>query len=122
MAAYDLVLKGGHVVDPGQSIDAKMDVAFRAGKVGIRSWGGGGTPPPPNAHSAMIRVVEEPLSSLPAHGAVPIAFDHDFRVGGILIARDTPGVDMLEGRADLALLLYVRVHPARVAKGASDAH
>ncbi len=33
MAAYDLVLKGGHVVDPGQSIDAKMDVAFRAGKV-----------------------------------------------------------------------------------------
>ncbi|MEQ1524727.1 MAG: amidohydrolase/deacetylase family metallohydrolase, partial [Aestuariivirga sp.] len=33
MAAYDLVLKGGHVVDPGQSIDAKMDVAFAAGKV-----------------------------------------------------------------------------------------
>ncbi|MDO8354527.1 MAG: amidohydrolase/deacetylase family metallohydrolase, partial [Aestuariivirga sp.] len=33
MAAYDLVLKGGHVVDPGQSIDAKMDVAFQAGKV-----------------------------------------------------------------------------------------
>lgn len=33
MAAYDLVLKGGHVVDPGQSIDAKMDVAFLAGKV-----------------------------------------------------------------------------------------
>ena len=33
MAAYDLVLKGGHVVDPGQSIDAKMDVAFHAGKV-----------------------------------------------------------------------------------------
>ena len=33
MAAYDLVLKGGHVVDPGQSIDAKMDVAFSAGKV-----------------------------------------------------------------------------------------
>jgi dihydroorotase len=33
MAAYDLVLKGGRVVDPGQSIDAKMDVAFLAGKV-----------------------------------------------------------------------------------------
>ena len=33
MAAYDLVLKGGLVVDPGQSIDAKMDVAFLAGKV-----------------------------------------------------------------------------------------
>ena len=33
MAAYDLVLKGGHVVDPGQSLDAKMDVAFHAGRV-----------------------------------------------------------------------------------------
>ena len=33
MAAYDLVLKGGRVVDPGQSLDAKMDVAFLAGKV-----------------------------------------------------------------------------------------
>ncbi|MEQ1523869.1 MAG: amidohydrolase/deacetylase family metallohydrolase, partial [Aestuariivirga sp.] len=33
MAAYDLVLKGGRVVDPGQSLDAKMDVAFQAGKV-----------------------------------------------------------------------------------------
>ena len=31
MAAYDLVLKGGHVVDPGQRLDAKMDVAFHAG-------------------------------------------------------------------------------------------
>jgi dihydroorotase len=33
MAKYDLVLKGGHVVDPSQNIDRKMDVAFLAGKV-----------------------------------------------------------------------------------------
>ncbi|MEO1160413.1 MAG: amidohydrolase/deacetylase family metallohydrolase, partial [Pseudomonadota bacterium] len=33
MAVYDLVLKGGHVVDPVQAIDASMDVAFRSGKV-----------------------------------------------------------------------------------------
>lgn len=33
MTTYDLVLKGGHVVDPQQGIDAKMDVAFLAGKV-----------------------------------------------------------------------------------------
>lgn len=33
MAKYDLVLKGGHVVDPAQNIDRKMDVAFLAGKV-----------------------------------------------------------------------------------------
>ena len=33
MAKYDLVLKGGHVVDPAQNIDRTMDVAFLAGKV-----------------------------------------------------------------------------------------
>jgi dihydroorotase len=33
MASFDLVLKGGHVVDPGQGVDAAMDVAFLAGKV-----------------------------------------------------------------------------------------
>jgi dihydroorotase len=33
MASYDLILKGGHVIDPRQGIDAAMDVAFAAGKV-----------------------------------------------------------------------------------------
>jgi dihydroorotase len=33
MAKYDLVLKGGHVVDPVQAIDEPMDVAFLSGKV-----------------------------------------------------------------------------------------
>jgi dihydroorotase len=33
MGAYDLVLKGGHVIDPAQNIDAVMDVAFAGGKV-----------------------------------------------------------------------------------------
>jgi len=33
MAKYDLVLKGGHVVDPAQAIDEPMDIAFAAGKV-----------------------------------------------------------------------------------------
>ena len=33
MTAYDLVLKGGHVIDPAQNIDAVMDVAFAGGKV-----------------------------------------------------------------------------------------
>ena len=31
--AYDLILKGGHVVDASQNIDAVMDVAFAGGKV-----------------------------------------------------------------------------------------
>ncbi len=33
MAAYDLVLKGGHVIDPAQNIDAVIDVAFAGGKI-----------------------------------------------------------------------------------------
>src|SRR5215475_624956 len=31
--AYDLILKGGHLVDPSQNIDEVMDVAFAGGKV-----------------------------------------------------------------------------------------
>jgi dihydroorotase len=30
---YDLILKGGHVIDPSQKIDGIMDVAFTGGKV-----------------------------------------------------------------------------------------
>jgi dihydroorotase len=30
---YDLILKGGHVIDPSQRINSVMDVAFRSGKV-----------------------------------------------------------------------------------------
>jgi dihydroorotase len=30
---FDLVLKGGRVIDPGQGIDARLDVAFAGGKV-----------------------------------------------------------------------------------------
>ena len=33
MGTYDLVLKGGHVIDTAQNIDAVMDVAFAGGKV-----------------------------------------------------------------------------------------
>lgn len=32
MAIYDLILKGGHVIDPSQGIDGVMDVAFAGGK------------------------------------------------------------------------------------------
>ena len=35
MAKYDLVLQGGHVVDPAQNINGPMDVAFAAGKVAL---------------------------------------------------------------------------------------
>jgi len=43
--------------------------------------------------------------------ALIAAFDGARRIGGMLLARDTPTVDMLEGRRDLAVMLDVRVHP-----------
>ena len=33
MKDFDLILKGGHVVDPGQKINSIMDLAFQGGKV-----------------------------------------------------------------------------------------
>ena len=30
---YDLLIKGGHVLDPGQSLDAALDIAITAGKI-----------------------------------------------------------------------------------------
>ncbi|MGQ0849625.1 MAG: GNAT family N-acetyltransferase, partial [Actinomycetota bacterium] len=39
------------------------------------------------------------------------AHDGDRFIGGALVAFDTPGVDMLEGRSDLAVLWDIRVHP-----------
>jgi dihydroorotase len=31
--AYDLILKGGHIVDPSQNLDGAVDIAFAAGRV-----------------------------------------------------------------------------------------
>ncbi len=42
-------------------------------------------------------------------------------VGGALVARDTPGVDMLEGRGDLALLWDLRVAPEIRGRGVGRA-
>ena len=30
---YDLVLKNGNLIDPGQNINAKMDIGFKNGEV-----------------------------------------------------------------------------------------
>lgn len=43
--------------------------------------------------------------------AIIAAFEEERRVGGIVIATDTPGLNLLGGRIDLAVLLDVRVHP-----------
>jgi len=43
------------------------------------------------------------------------------RMGGIIVARDTPGVLMLEGRIDLAILWDLRVAPAGRRRGVATA-
>ncbi len=45
------------------------------------------------------------------------AHEDSRRVGGAVIAFDTPGVDMLEGRSDLAVLWDIRVHPEARSSG-----
>ena len=45
------------------------------------------------------------------------AFVNSVRQGGCVIARDTPGIHKLEGRADIAALWDIRVAPQRRGKG-----
>jgi GNAT superfamily N-acetyltransferase len=69
-----------------------------------------------------VKDYDQPAKSGPAswgrrwdlsNWGVLAAFDGDRRVGGCVIAHDTPGVEMLEGRRDLAVLWDIRVHPDR---------
>ena len=46
-----------------------------------------------------------------SHWGIFAAFDDGRRVGGAVVAYDTPGVNMLEGRRELAVLWDIRVHP-----------
>ncbi len=45
------------------------------------------------------------------------AFDGPHRVAGAAVAMDTPGLDLLEGRADVACLWDIRVDPERRGTG-----
>lgn len=47
-----------------------------------------------------------------SHWGVFAAFIDDLRVGGAVVARNSPGVHMLEGREDLAVLWDIRVLPS----------
>ena len=57
--AFDLILRGGRVVDPSQKLDAVTDVAFAAGKVVMV---GNGLKSDPGPMCATFRAT----SSLPA--------------------------------------------------------
>ena len=50
-----------------------------------------------------------------------IASDDGQAVGAAAVAVDTPGVHMLEGRSDLAVLWDIRVHPERRGEGIGTA-
>ena len=49
------------------------------------------------------------------------AWQGEARVGGAIIARDTTGVDMLEGHSDLAVLWDLRVEPTARRRGVGAA-
>jgi GNAT superfamily N-acetyltransferase len=53
--------------------------------------------------------------------AILAAWDCDTRVGGAVVVWNTPGVDMLEGRSDLAVLWDLRVAPVARGRGIGSA-
>lgn len=74
---YDLVLKGGRVVDPAQGLDATCDVAFRDGKVAAV---GPKLGPAKTEHDATGKIVVPGLIDLHTHvywGGTSIGIDPD---------------------------------------------
>jgi len=59
----------------------------------------------------MIDVWRVSEAALVEYSCIPIAFEVQC-IGGATVAYDTPGLDMLEGRSDLAVLWDIRVVPA----------
>ena len=55
-----------------------------------------------------------------SHWGVFAAVDDGVRIGGAVVAWNTPGADMLEGRDDLAVLWDLRVRPGRRCQGAGS--
>lgn len=69
-------------------------------------------------------VAESPLEWLrfdTTHWVLVGAFDGPTRLGGAIGAFDSPGVDMLEGRRDLAVVWDLRVAPAARRAGVASA-
>jgi dihydroorotase len=91
--AYDLILKGGHVIDPSQKLDGPADVAFANGKVAAigKSLKGG-----PNTVTRDVtgKIVSPGLIDLHTHvywGGTSLGIDaEDFcRRSGVTTAVDT---------------------------------
>ncbi|MGH9046237.1 MAG: GNAT family N-acetyltransferase [Acidimicrobiales bacterium] len=56
-----------------------------------------------------------------SHWGLIAAHDGEARIGGAVIAFDTPGVNVLEGRSDLAVLWDIRVRPESRSAGVGAA-
>lgn len=56
-----------------------------------------------------------------AHWGIFLALDKGEPVGGAIVAVDTPGVNMLEGKNDLAVLWDLRVRPEYRSRGVGTA-
>ena len=91
--AYDLVLRGGRVIDPSQHLDAVADVAFAAGKVarvGPRLDAGSAT----DIHDVTGCIVAPGLIDLHTHvywGGTSLGIDAEefCRTSGVTTAVDT---------------------------------
>jgi dihydroorotase len=91
--AYDLILRGGRVIDPSQKLDAIADVAFSAGKVarvGPRLDADSGT----DVHDVSGRMVVPGLIDLHTHvywGGTSLGIDAEefCRTSGVTTAIDT---------------------------------
>ncbi|MDX2157942.1 MAG: amidohydrolase/deacetylase family metallohydrolase [Hyphomicrobiaceae bacterium] len=93
MTTYDLILKGGRVVDPAQSIDGVMDVGFAGGKVAAlgRELKGG---PATEVRNVAGYIVSPGLIDLHTHvywGGTSLGIDaEDFcRLSGVTTSVDT---------------------------------
>jgi dihydroorotase len=93
MSTYDLILKGGHVIDPSQNIDGIADVAFAEGKVAAVGANLSGSP------STQVRdvkgyIVSPGLIDLHTHvywGGTSLGIDAEefCRTSGVTTAIDT---------------------------------
>lgn len=92
-------------VDAIASVTRKQDGSWRLAKVAVDE-------PWIKDYDALESPAELPGTFDLAHWTLFLAEDSSGPQGGCIVAQDTPGVDMLQGRRDLAVLWDIRIHPS----------